>query len=78
MAPDPPQGTLNSCFVAFHIARVDLGMFRCGSILGAERAEVVQLMQKFVPCGHNGIFRNKCTRYTRLDPKLIFSVFLSG
>ena len=46
---DPPHRTINSCFGAFHSARVDLGIFHYGSKLGAKRSEVVQLMQKVVP-----------------------------
>jgi len=37
--------------------------------LGANGAKLVQ---KFVPRGHNGIFRNKHTQSTPLDPKLLF------
>jgi len=37
--------------------------------LGAKRAE---LLQKFVPRSRVGIFRNKGTRSTPLDPKLMF------
>src|SRR6185295_6227443 len=37
--------------------------------LGANRAELVQ---KFVPRGRVGIFRNERTRSTPLDPKLMF------
>ena len=38
--------------------------------LGAQRAEVVE---KFVPRSRVGIFHNKRTRSTSLDPKLTFS-----
>ena len=38
-ARSTPIGPLNSCFVAFHSARVELGMFHYGSKLGAKRAE---------------------------------------
>ena len=37
--------------------------------LGAERVELVQLMDKFVLLSRIGIFRNECTRSTPLDPK---------
>ena len=40
--------------------------------LGAKWGEVVQLMQKFVPRSHVGIFRNEHTQTTPLDPKLLF------
>ena len=37
-----------------------------------KRAELVQLMQKFVPWSRVGIFRNERTRSTLLDPYLMF------
>jgi hypothetical protein len=40
--------------------------------LGSKRSELVQLMQKFVPRNLVGIFHNKRTRSTPLDPKLMF------
>ena len=40
--------------------------------LGAKRAELVQLMQKFLPRSRIGIFRNECTQSTPLAPKLMF------
>ena len=48
---------------------VHLGPFGCLTELGAKRAEQVQ---KFVPRSRVGIFRNKSTRSTPLDPKLTF------
>src|SRR6185437_12583201 len=45
------------------------GPFGCLSKLGAKRAELVQ---KFVPRTCVGIFCNKHTRSTPLDPKLTF------
>ena len=48
---------------------VHLGPFGCLTELGAKRAELVQ---KFVPRSRVGIFRNKRTRSTPLDPKLTF------
>ena len=68
-APNPPHWTLNSCFVAFRTIWVHLGPFGCLTKLGAKRAELVQ---KFVPRSCIGIFRNKHTRSTPLDPKLMF------
>ena len=47
-APDAPHWSLNSCFRLFHIVWVHLGLFCCCMKLGAKRAELVQLMQKFV------------------------------
>ena len=38
----------------------------------AKRVELVQLMHKFVPWSHFGIFRNKGNQSTPLDPKLMF------
>ena len=52
-------------------------MFHYGSKLGAKRAEVVQLMQKFVPRSHIGIFRNKRARSTHWILNSCFRVFLS-
>src|SRR6185503_2080552 len=43
--------------------------FVCLTELGANRAELVQ---KFMPRSCVGIFRNERTRYTPLDPKLMF------
>ena len=40
--------------------------------LVAKQTELVQLMQKFVPQSHVGIFRNERTQSTPLDPKLMF------
>ena len=68
-APDPPHSTLNSCFREFHTIWVRLGPFGCLTKLGAKRAELVQ---KFVPRSRIGVFRNKSTRSTPLDPKLMF------
>ena len=47
--------------------------FGCLTELGANRAELVQ---KFVPRSRVGIFRNKRTRSTPLDPKLTFCCVL--
>ena len=56
----------------FHSVWVHLGLFRYGSKLGTKRIELVQLMQKLMPLSHIGIFQNKCTRSTALDPILMF------
>ena len=45
------------------------GPFGCLTKLGAKRDE---LMQKFVPRSHVGIFRNERTRSAPSDPKLTF------
>ena len=47
-APDPHHWSLNSCFGAFLSVRVHFGQFRYCTKLGAKRAKLVQLMQKFV------------------------------
>src|SRR6185312_15452264 len=44
-------------------------LFGCLTKLGVKR---VELVQKFVPRSHVGIFRNEHTRCTPLDPKLTF------
>ena len=64
--------TLNSCFGTCHTVWMHLGPFCCLMKLGAKRDEMVQLMQKFVPQSRVGIFRNKRSRSTPLDPKLTF------
>ena len=51
---------------------VHLGSFRNCLKLGAKHTELVQLMQKFVPRSHFGIFRNKHTESTPLKPELMF------
>ena len=68
-APDPPHWTLSSCFGVFCTIWMHLGPFGCLTKLSAKQAE---LMQKFVPRSRIGIFRNKLTRSTPLDLKLIF------
>src|SRR6185312_15610302 len=47
-------------------------VFNCMK-LDAKRGELVQLMQKFLPRSHVGIFLYERTQSTPLDPKLIFS-----
>jgi hypothetical protein len=61
-----------SCFVVFLSVWVHLGPFRYCMKHGAKWAELVQLMQKFVPRSRVGIFRNGRTRSSPQDPKLIF------
>ena len=46
-------------------------MFRYYMKLGAERVELVQLMDKFVKLSRIGIFRNERTQSTPLDAKLM-------
>src|SRR6185312_11298950 len=57
------------CFGAFPTICVHSGPFGCLTKFGAKRAELVQ---KFVPRSRVGIFQNKHTRSTPLDPKLTF------
>ena len=66
---DPLHWTLNSCFGAYHTVWVHLRPFGCLEKLGAKRFE---LLQKFVPRRHVGVFRDEHTRSTPLDPKLMF------
>ena len=54
--PYPRHLILNSCFGAFHSVCLHLGPFRYCMKLDAKWAELVQLMQKFVPRSRVGIF----------------------
>ena len=71
-APNTHQGTQSSCFVAFRNVWMHLGSFRYCNKLGAKWAELVQLMQKFLPRSRVGTFRYECTRYTPWDTETIF------
>ena len=71
-APCPPHWTLNSYFGASHSVLMPLGMFCYDSKLGAKWAKLVQVMQKFVPQKCVGIFCDKRTQSTPLDPKHMF------
>jgi hypothetical protein len=51
---------------------VHLGSFRYCTKLGAKWAELVQLMQKFMPRSHIGTFHYERTRNTPWDPKHMF------
>ena len=55
-APNPPHWILNSCFGALHSVRVHLGSFCNYMKLDAKQGELVQLMRKFMPRCHIGIF----------------------
>ena len=70
-APDPPHWTLNTCFAAFHTFSVCFRPFDYYTNLGAKQVKLVQLVQKFVPQRRVRILRNKCTRSTPLDHKLL-------
>ena len=67
--PIHPHWTLNYHFGGFCTIWVHSGPFCCLTKLDAKRAELVQ---KFVPRSRVGIFCNKRTRSTALDPKLTF------
>ena len=55
---NPLHWTLNSCFGVLHSVWVHLGSFRNCLKLGAQQCELVQLLQKYVPQSHVGIFCN--------------------
>ena len=61
--------TQNWHFGVFRTVWVHSVPFGCLTKLGAKRAELVQ---KFVPWSHVGIFRNERSRSNKLDPKLMF------
>ena len=70
--PIHPHWTLNSRIGAFCSVWVHFGLFRYCTKLDAKWAVMVELMHKFVAWNRIGSFRNECTRYTQLDPKLLF------
>jgi len=70
--PDPPHGTLNSCFGEFRTILVPLGPFCRLTKLSSIQAELVRLMQKLVPRSRVRFFGNDCIRSTPLDTKLLF------
>ena len=72
LTPVSTHWTLNSCFGVFRTIWLYLGPFRCLKKFGAKRAEMEQLMQKFVPQSRVGIFCNKRSRFTPLEPELLF------
>ena len=67
--PGPPHLTLKSCFGVFRSVLVYLGSSRYCTKLGAILADLVQLMQKFMPRSRVRIFSK---RSTPLDRKLMF------
>ena len=71
-SPDLHYWIPNSCFGVFLSIRVYFGPFRYCTKLGAKRAKLVQLLQKFLPRCRARTFRNECSRSTPLDPKLMF------
>ena len=71
-APDPPHWTLNSWFGAFHCVWVHFGLFRYCTKVDAKRAEMIELMHKFVSWSRVRIFQNERTRSTQLNSELMF------
>ena len=63
-------------FDAFYSICMHLGSFRNCMKLVAKHNELEQLMQKYVPRSHIGIFRNERTQSNPLDPKLMFQSVL--
>ena len=55
--------------VSYYLDAFGTPPFGCLAKLGTKRADLVQ---KFMPRSRIGIFRNKCTRSSPLDPKLTF------
>ena len=58
---------LDLCIILVHLVS-----FRNCMKLGVKRGELVQLMQKFMPRIHVGIFRNGHTQSNQLDPQVMF------
>ena len=61
--------TLRSCFSVFHNVWVHSRPFHYCTKLGAKRAELVQLMQKFMRRSRSGTFLYEHARSTPLDSK---------
>ena len=70
---DLSHWTLNSCFGAFHGVWVHLGSFRNYMKLYAKQGELAQLMRKFLPRCHVGIF---CNERTQSTPLYLCSIFV--
>ena len=76
-APDPPQWTLNSCFVAFRSIWAHLGPFRYCMKLGAKWPKLVQLMQKFGPRSRVEFFAVSAPDWTHGTLNSCFGAFHS-
>src|SRR6185437_2088869 len=76
--PYPRHLVLDSCFGAFHSVWVHLGPFRYYTKLDGNWAELVRLMQKFVPQSRAGCFHHERTQSTPLEPKLSATKKTSG
>ena len=70
-----PHWTLNSCFGLLYSVWVHLGSFRNCNKRDAKQGKLVQLMQKFMPRSHVGIFSNEHTQSTPFDPDSYFHKF---
>ena len=70
--PIPLIGIITHVFGAIHSVWVHLGLFRYCTKVDAMRAEMVELMHKFVPWSRVRIFQNERTRSTQLNHKLMF------
>jgi hypothetical protein len=66
-APDPPQWTLNSCFVAFRSIWAHLRSFRYCMKLGAKWPNCA-INAKVLATKSRRIFRSECTRLNPWDP----------
>jgi hypothetical protein len=73
----PLHWTLKSCFGAFHSVWQHLGSFRNCMKLVAKWGQLVQLMHKFVPRSHVGIFRNERTQSSHWTLNSCFGVLHS-
>ena len=71
-AVDPHQSTLNSYIGAFCTVWLHLRPFRYGTIVYAKRAEILELMQNYMPRSRLGIFRNDRSQPTAIDLNLMF------
>ena len=71
-AADPHQSTLNSYIGAFCNVWLHLRPFRYGTIVYAKRAEILELMQNYMPRSRLGIFRNDRSQPTAIDLNLMF------
>ena len=60
---------IHAMFAAFHSVWVHLGPFRYRMKLGAKWAELVQLMQKFMPQSRVRCFHNERTQSTPIGPQ---------
>src|SRR6185312_13973958 len=69
--PIHTKGPKTHVLLHFVMFGVHFGSFRYCNKLVAKWAELVQLMQKFMPRSHVRTFHYELTRYTPWDPKLM-------